>query len=61
MRLIGLGQAFDMGARTVRHLSGSQWERLCGVLISILASVLFAVAENFMSDEDDEDEEMEEF
>ena len=55
MRLIGPGQVFDMGARTVRHLSGSQWERLCGVLISILASVLFAVAENFMSEEDDEE------
>lgn len=39
----------------MRHLSGSQWERLCGVLISILASVLFAVAENFMSEEDDEE------
>ena len=49
------GQIFDMGARTVRHLSSSQWERLCEVLISILASVLFAVAENFMSEEDDEE------
>lgn len=53
--MIAPGQIFDMGARTVRHLSGNQWEKLCGVLISILASVLFAVAENFMSEEDDEE------
>lgn len=38
----------------MNHLSGSQRERLVGLLLSILASILFSVAENFMSDEDDE-------
>lgn len=38
------------------HLTESQKERLVGILLSIVASLLFAVAENFMSD-DDEDEE----
>ena len=36
------------------HLTENQKERLVGIMLSILASLLFAVAENFMSNEDEE-------
>ena len=47
---------FRMGVRLVLHLTGSQKEKLVGILLSILASLLFSAAENFMSESEEDDE-----
>ncbi len=51
---------FRMGVSFMRHLSESQRERLLGILLSILASLLFSVAENILSDGNEEELELEE-
>ena len=35
----------------MKHLTNAQKERILGILLSIFASLLIAVAENIMSDE----------
>ena len=47
-------QLFPAEVTLAMHLTENQKERLVGIMLSILASLLFAVAENFMSDEDEE-------
>ena len=49
-------QLFPAGVTLAMHLTENQKERLVGIMLSILASLLFAVAENFMSDKDDDEE-----
>lgn len=44
------------GGDRLRHLSNAQKERILGILLSIFASLLFAVAENIMSDEDEKED-----
>ncbi len=38
----------------MKHLSKAQRDRLIGTLLSILASVVFAVAESIMSDDEED-------
>ena len=50
------GIHFQSGVMSVLHLTGSQKEKLVVILLSILASLLFSAAENFMSESEEDDE-----
>lgn len=51
------GQFFRVGVKVMSRLTKEQRDRLIGTLLSILASVVFAVAENIMSDDKEEENE----